>query len=157
MNTEVIIYDIDKVPTSLIDIIRDDLDNIDEDDVSGEIYQEQLDYIKWKIPGSHMAVVYLTDGMIYLGGVALFLDSEHSMETIDVPAPAIQGIARSRQADGVDVKLNSVLIPAIKLFLQHRGFQYLYVNPVSNQRSILEKHYNFRLSSYGNGILVTDL
>lgn len=133
------IYPISDVPKFIVEQINLDLSQTDEDgNILGEIYQEQLDYIRFKNPQSYFFAAF--DGDDYLGGTFLFLDT---VGIVDAPTPAFQGIAKSLFGMSIPIKLNSLLIPAIKHFLAANGYDRVFVNPLKNQRKILLDHYNF--------------
>ena len=130
------IYKIDEIPKRILDTIDHDFKNADPGSNVYYCYLEQTEYIKRQEPNTFLVSAFV--GEVYLGGVILFLTKRHN-----IPTPSMEGIVRSQEGLNLPVKLNSLLIPAIKEFLKERGYSALYVEPLEKQERILTNHYGF--------------
>jgi len=157
----VMIYPMSEVPLKLKQQIEYDSQFYDID--TEEIYNEQQCYIKEMYKDSFFVAAYkiISDEMdpendVYIGGVALFFDAETA---IDIPSPAFQGISKSIKGYDYDVKLNSLVLPAIIDFIKDKSnYTKVHVRPFGKQKQILFKHYRFGyLDEDGVGIMVRNI
>ncbi len=142
----VVFYFNNDVPIHIIDIIKSDNElalSVDLD--RHDIYYEQLQGLNKNYKDAYFVAAFDINN-VYMGGTLLFLDERPWYVNPD--APVFQGIARS-MASNPDIKLNSLLIPAIISFIKDKGFKVLHVEPLDNQKAILLKHYNFIYQSFG--------
>lgn len=137
MTTTIKIFNVDSIPNEIIDIIKKDYKESPKD-IYGRVYKEQLNFYEEKNPEAYFVAAFYND--LYIGGVFLFIQVS---EFFGPPPPVFEGMCKSRASLHLDIKLNSILIPAIKIFLLEGNINRVYVNPINNQRNILKKHYGF--------------
>ena len=142
----VLFFNINNVPDKIIDIIKTDnetcIKNSDFD--RHDIYYEQLITINGNYDNAYFVSAYNFED-IYIGGVILYLKDKPDYVNPDVPA--FQGIAKSMHK--TDIKLNSLLIPAMISFVKTKGFNQLNVEPLDRQKKILLDYYNFIEKHFG--------
>ena len=144
------IYKTDEIDQSVLDTIKNDYENTSYEDDYHSIYQMQIIFSKQGNPDSYFVAAFVDD--VYLGGTLLFLKGSRSIDdvdqdgnyiTLEVPCPIIEATAKSQKGLSSEVKLNSLIIPAIKEFLLLNGYHSVYVIPVPRQGDILLNHYGF--------------